>query len=243
MQHMCKICNKVEIHHSYFWRHLKNNHNITSKEYYNTYIKCNKNFKPKCPECNKNLEFLSLGQGYKKFCSSHCKGKTQARERPEINSRAGKIAQKNNPGLYSKIIKRTLMRDPELNSRAGKIGRKKANRTISKFKRITGFGSIAEMQFFSYFAPIYKDKLEHENRIYYNDKSKGRSAKNLLYDFKIDNLIIEIDGSYHNSLAVKERDKFKDKKYKELGYQVLRIKNEEVLDNIKEIYLTIRQRV
>ena len=42
-------------------------------------------------------------------------------------------------------------------------------------------------------------------------------------------LIIEIDGGYHETSKQKARDNFKDEHYKDRGFSVIRIKNEDVI--------------
>ncbi|MDD3645848.1 MAG: endonuclease domain-containing protein [Candidatus Gracilibacteria bacterium] len=47
-----------------------------------------------------------------------------------------------------------------------------------------------------------------------------------------DNLIIELDGNIHNKKEVYELDKYKEKLLIQLGYKILRIKNEDIINNI-----------
>jgi len=46
-------------------------------------------------------------------------------------------------------------------------------------------------------------------------------------------IIIELDGGIHNSDEAKQNDAVRDKYFKELGYTILRFKNEEVEDKDK----------
>lgn len=63
---ICKICGK-EFKAS---NHIKKKHNLTSKEYYDLYIKTENECK--CKICDKPTEFLSLNNGYRSFCSVKC---------------------------------------------------------------------------------------------------------------------------------------------------------------------------
>ena len=47
-------------------------------------------------------------------------------------------------------------------------------------------------------------------------------------------LIIELDGQYHD--AILEKDKLRDKRLNELGYQVIRINEKDVLQDINAVY-------
>jgi very-short-patch-repair endonuclease len=53
-------------------------------------------------------------------------------------------------------------------------------------------------------------------------------------------LIIELDGGIHDSEDAIEYDKIRDKYFTELGYKVLRYKNEDVLENMDNILYTIQ---
>jgi very-short-patch-repair endonuclease len=60
------------------------------------------------------------------------------------------------------------------------------------------------------------------------------------YCFKL-KLVIEIDGITHVDIDVKENDKNKDKYFKELGLNVLRFTDEEVLGNWNIVERTINE--
>ena len=68
----CPICNR-----EYFkddWAnivgHLKKKHNISSKEYYDKYLK--KENEGTCKNCGKETRFLNISKGYKETCSFAC---------------------------------------------------------------------------------------------------------------------------------------------------------------------------
>lgn len=50
--------------------HLKHKHDITSNQYYNTYLK--KETEGMCYACNKSTKFVSIILGYRKFCNIKC---------------------------------------------------------------------------------------------------------------------------------------------------------------------------
>lgn len=76
---ICKICNK-EINNYGFPSHLKCLHNMTTKEYYDKYLK--EEDEGICPICGKPTNFKGLHKGgYFKFCSTTCSALyTQNRE-------------------------------------------------------------------------------------------------------------------------------------------------------------------
>lgn len=62
---ICRICGKeVDIR-----THIKV-HKLTSKEYYDEYIK--KENEGICPICRKETKFLGILQGYRQYCSNKC---------------------------------------------------------------------------------------------------------------------------------------------------------------------------
>lgn len=63
---ICKICGK-ECNDRGIGTHVKNQHNITPIQYYDTYYE-----KHVCPVCGKNTKFRSIHQGYLEFCSIKC---------------------------------------------------------------------------------------------------------------------------------------------------------------------------
>ncbi len=54
-------------------------------------------------------------------------------------------------------------------------------------------------------------------------------------------LIIEIDGGIHNSKDQKEYDFIRDKFFKDLNYKVLRLKNDEVENNLVIVIRKIKE--
>ena len=54
-------------------------------------------------------------------------------------------------------------------------------------------------------------------------------------------LIVEVDGGYHNDPEIKEADNLRTKILNELGYRVIRLTNEEVLNNINKVLNNIKE--
>lgn len=71
----CKICGK-EIGNKGLTSHFKNIHNISSKEYYDKYLK--QENEGKCLECGKETKFIKFTKGYRSFCSTKCLNNNEA---------------------------------------------------------------------------------------------------------------------------------------------------------------------
>lgn len=70
---ICKICNKEFRTIFSFTGHLRN-HAMTSKQYYDKYVK--EEGEGICPTCGKETNFNSFTEGYHKFCSISCLNKS-----------------------------------------------------------------------------------------------------------------------------------------------------------------------
>ena len=70
----CKICGR-EISYLGMGSHLNNKHSISVEQYYLKYV----GSKGRCEECEKPTKFLSLLNGYQKYCSRLCSGRNQKR--------------------------------------------------------------------------------------------------------------------------------------------------------------------
>ena len=66
----CKICGRHFTTTDGFSRHIHATHNISSQDYYDAYEKTES--EGKCEVCKKETKFISLKDGYRRFCSSSC---------------------------------------------------------------------------------------------------------------------------------------------------------------------------
>lgn len=99
----CKICGK-EFGTYGLAAHLAKSHSITSKEYYDKYLK-KEDDEGMCKRCGKSLNFRGLTKGYPQFCSSDCAQKSQQTKdklRKVMNERYDGI------GCASPIIKQKM---------------------------------------------------------------------------------------------------------------------------------------
>ncbi len=56
-------------------------------------------------------------------------------------------------------------------------------------------------------------------------------------------LVIELDGGIHNELKIKERDENREYELKQLGLEVIRFTNEEVLTNMQYVLCEIKNKI
>jgi very-short-patch-repair endonuclease len=56
-------------------------------------------------------------------------------------------------------------------------------------------------------------------------------------------LVIEIDGGIHNEIEIKERDKGRTFELEELGLKIIRLKNEEIINNITDVIKKITEHI
>lgn len=66
-------------------------HNLTSKEYYDTYIKIG----GYCKVCGKETKYAGIKRGYRKYCSYTCNGKSDTTKQKRINTNLEKYGYKN----------------------------------------------------------------------------------------------------------------------------------------------------
>jgi very-short-patch-repair endonuclease len=66
---------------------------------------------------------------------------------------------------------------------------------------------------------------------------RQHSIGNYIVDFYCASkkLIIELDGSVHNSKDQKEKDQLRDENLKEIGFIILRFKNQEIITKIDQV--------
>ena len=61
---VCKVCGEVYSSYNHLGRHLRKQHNISSKEYYDNYLKCAGD--GICINCGKPTKFVCISIGYSK---------------------------------------------------------------------------------------------------------------------------------------------------------------------------------
>lgn len=127
-QTTCKICNKSVIS---LGNHTRMAHNITSKEYYDIFIK--EPTEGVCKMCNNSTSYKGINIGYRKYCSALCSNKDKELQRiktqnymdtitnnPDINTKRNKTLSamwQNNPDLVKQrvaALQQTLRNNPNI---------------------------------------------------------------------------------------------------------------------------------
>ena len=78
MIHKCLICNREFTELSGLGRHINGayrnkTHDINTQQYYDKFLKTNEH-EGRCPTCNRETTFLTIGMGYSKYCPNlHCR--------------------------------------------------------------------------------------------------------------------------------------------------------------------------
>lgn len=92
----CKICGKPQKSVRGLSQHIRRQHNISIKEYYDTYLK-----KPNegiCPTCGKQTPFLNMNKGYKKHCDNKCSNRDPEKIKKQKEIINNKV--KENPNYF-----------------------------------------------------------------------------------------------------------------------------------------------
>ena len=96
------------------------------------------------------------------------------------------------------------------------------------------------------FAPINKQfPTDAEKLLWEHIRAKQLSVKfnrqHIIGDYIVDfvciekRLIIEVDGGYHSEYEQIEKDEFRTERLKDLGFSVIRFKNEDILRDISNV--------
>lgn len=72
---------------------------------------------------------------------------------------------------------------------------------------------------------------------------RQHSIEDFVVDFycPAEKLVIELDGEIHKNIGAQAADFERDKRLKDLGFKVLRIKNEQLINNIEYVIEEIKQ--
>ena len=232
----CLICNKEYKNNQALARHITTEHKITTKEYYDKYLK--KDGEGICPICGKETPFLKLSKGYQKHCSCKC-----AQNNPKVNNFITNNPQKN-PEIKEKTKHTMINRYGGFGFASDDIRQKSENTLINKI----GVSNI-------YLKPDIQEKARKNshtntsNEIRYQTYANNirKIAKDLdsiwvqdlldmtkssgWYQSEIINII-----KYNGYLFVKNEDIQKVLDYDNNTYKVYSIKEKEIVEYIKSIY-------
>ena len=249
---ICKICSK-EFHYQSgkFSVHLRKVHNISNKEYYDRFLR--EEDTGHCVVCKRETKFKSIQFGYAPTCSNTCSGSLSHVYNPDAGKKARDTILKSDPFHYHKLGKTTVKRHPNLMSengyktqrlypemkynfnrynKANPSSRSRAGSTawnkVNEFFKRTGFRSESEL--------LVNNKLEKEYISFkYNPTVSGFRP-----DFLVnDNIIIEINGNWHDWDKVRKDDINKKDIWLSEGYSLLVFTNDEVLSDIDSVFSKI----
>jgi hypothetical protein len=166
----CEICGKQFVGYNGLSNHIKKIHNITSKDYYDKFLK--KEGEGICNFCGKEPKFKNLVKGYQKYCnlkcSNNCEDRKEKFKKSYLSNDISKIREKReqtNLKLYGNII---ANRSDEIKERTKQI-------FISKF----GCN------------PMKLDKFKKKST-----KNRLKQTKREVIDLVLENEKLELIGEY-----------------------------------------------
>jgi hypothetical protein len=219
-------------------RHLKSSHNIiisdeqdSMRQYYLEYIHEVKGSPDiKCPYCDKHRKMRSASGMYDTCASKECIKTYSLRG---INKQIEVGIGIHN--LEMKPVYHKINQENGVYKRASKNGRSSllinqllCNKGQSKYS----FKSMSERKFSDMLEIL---NIEHKVNVHISRGSGHiipEDRKFFIYDIEIvnKNILIEIDGNYHDSMEVQLNDKLKEEFAIINGYNLFRIKNEDIFE-------------
>lgn len=154
---ICKICGK-QCGSKGIGSHLKRKHQISNKEYYDTFLKSKD--EDKCKICGKSTTFDTILTGYRKYCSTKCLNLD-----PEIRA---KIENTNLErfGARGNFGRKEVSQKAIKNSQSEQGKQKRAQTNIEKYGSANVFGSEE-----------IKNKIKHTCQLRYNVNYASQAEK------------------------------------------------------------------
>lgn len=133
---VCQECNAEFLHLKKLSEHIKKNHKLSPIDYYIKYF--HNGVRPQCIHCGNETRFVSLGDGFKKYCQSD--SSIALREAGKIG---GKLKTQWNKGLTKESDNRVVSLSGSKNSF---YGRKHTQHTINQIadKKRLSFDSVLD---------------------------------------------------------------------------------------------------
>lgn len=220
----CEICGK-EINKKSFSIHLKKEHNITSKEYYDQYIK--KENEGKCATCGKETKFKGIFKGgYNKFCSVKCSANNkEVREKAKKTNleRYGAENPFQSKEIKQKIKETNLEKYGAENVFASKYGKKKVKEAL-----INNYGVTNASQ-----SPEIKNRIKQTNLEKYGVESPSQSEE---IKQKIEQTNLEKYGVRCTLQSEEVQDKIRATNLEKYGVECV-LQSEEIKEKIKRTNL------
>ncbi len=263
--YLCEICGiktkKIGVH-------IKS-HNMTSKEYYDKYIK--KDGDEKCNICGNSTKFLGVTKGYNKYCSMKCRNNdkkyieilSKQKIGKKRNDMVGDLNPAKDKNVRTKISKKKIEEWNKENSvyKTEKYKNKKMNSMKNMFKGKT-YEEMYGKEVSDKLKKIRSDQLKNGQAIKMCIKAgsnKISKPQKELYD-KIrkiyDDVLLEYRVSnYSIDIAIpslfigieydcsywhnSDKDKIRDNKLLQEGWKIIRFKD--YVPDIKELFEKIKE--
>lgn len=203
-----------------------------------------------CKVCGENFKIKAylIKQGYGLYCSKDCWFRLFKQSKKQVTCQLCKkeflvinAVYRKHPKFCSKICKDEFERDYV--SRVCKNCNQKFEIARHEIKR--GRGSFCTWKCYKKFKGesslelIIRHQLEKLNEPFQQEMRVGKFRADFYLPKR--NLVIECDGEYwHMNKKIKERDQRKDKLFGKLGYNILRLNGQEIINhsfNLKNLFL------
>lgn len=166
---ICEICNKEFDNYKGLSSHIRQTHNITSKYYYDKYLK--KDTEGICPVCGKETPFIKISKGYQKHCCQTCSQKD-----PKVLEKVNKTRLEKY-GVTNFFQNKEIQAKAELNAHSEEANKKK----IETSQKHYGVDNPAQSEVVQ--SKMQQTNLERYGSRAYN-RAKGRQTMKEKYDYE-----------------------------------------------------------
>ncbi len=162
----CKICNTKWSNYSSLVKHIKTNHNISSKDYYDKYLQIeNENI---CPICKSFNSYINLNLGYSRHCSMKCAQSSKKVKNKRAITCMNKFGTKTN--LTSEDTIRKIKQTNLIKYGTANVSQNEKIKNKIKKTNLKKYGVENPLQ-----SQLIKEKIEKTNLIRYGHKSHNQS--------------------------------------------------------------------
>jgi very-short-patch-repair endonuclease/endogenous inhibitor of DNA gyrase (YacG/DUF329 family) len=208
---LCEICNNKFKNYNSIAAHIRHQHKITSKEYYDKYLK--KDYEGKCPLCTEVTKYINISLGYKKYCRKCNNPKTLEQYikihgenkgklffdnhclKIKENTKGINLGEKNGMYKYPKKIVKCSECNKEIEKHGISNNKNYFCDINCKAKWQSKNSTIKELNPFN----IYKNKIKLTKLERYNNENYNNSQKNI--DTKIKNRTLNKCYSHQSIIA------------------------------------------
>ena len=166
---ICEICNKEFDNYKGLSSHIRQTHNITSKYYYDKYLKTEND--GICPVCGKETPFIKISKGYQKHCCQTCSQKD-----PKVLEKVNKTRLEKY-GVENFFQNKSIHKKAEKNAHSEEANKKK----IETSQKHYGVDHPAQSEVVQ--SKMQQTNLERYGSRAYN-RAKGRQTMKEKYDYE-----------------------------------------------------------